>query len=148
MQKHQIQRIAVDGYIVNEKNEVLLLKRKDDDDFLPGHWGLPGGASEFGEEPIEATMREVKEETGLDVNVLYPLRVSTYFSDAKKTKHTVKIVYFCKLKKSKQKPTIGTEHSAYQWINIHQTKTISPVSDWQRNNLIVLTEHPFIKNMD
>ena len=34
-----------------------------------GKWGFPGGAIELGETPEEAAIREVKEETGLDVRV-------------------------------------------------------------------------------
>lgn len=50
--------------ILNEKNEVLLLHRTDKD-----LWNLPGGKVEAGEAPWEACVREVKEETGLDVVV-------------------------------------------------------------------------------
>lgn len=50
------------GCIFNEKGEVLLQKRGDS-----GMWGFPGGAIEPGETPQMAAIREVKEETGLDV---------------------------------------------------------------------------------
>lgn len=52
------------GCIFNEKGEVLLQKRADS-----SKWGFPGGAIELGETPQIATIREVKEETGLDVEV-------------------------------------------------------------------------------
>jgi mutator protein MutT len=48
--------------IWNEVGEILLQRRSDD-----GQWGLPGGACEPGEEPAEAVVREVFEETGLQV---------------------------------------------------------------------------------
>ena len=44
--------------------EVLLLLRTS-----PRAWELPGGAVELGEAPEEAVLREVKEETGLDVSI-------------------------------------------------------------------------------
>ena len=43
--------------------EGLLLQRRSDN----GHWGLPGGAVEPGESVSEALIREVREETGLEV---------------------------------------------------------------------------------
>jgi ADP-ribose pyrophosphatase YjhB (NUDIX family) len=48
--------------VVNEKNEVLLQKRSDN-----GLWGLPGGLMELNETIQEAAIREVKEETNLDI---------------------------------------------------------------------------------
>lgn len=52
------------GCIFNDKGEVLLQKRADSN-----KWGFPGGAVEIGETPQMAAIREVKEETGLDVEV-------------------------------------------------------------------------------
>lgn len=48
----------------DEKNKVLLMKRKDGQG-----WMLPGGHIEAGESTIEATKREFKEETNLDVRI-------------------------------------------------------------------------------
>jgi len=39
-------RIAVKSFIVNEKNELLLIKRRDDDVHKPGAWEIPGGRLE------------------------------------------------------------------------------------------------------
>lgn len=52
------------GCIFNKNGEVLLQKRAD-----CNKWGFPGGAIELGETPEMAAIREVKEETGLDVEV-------------------------------------------------------------------------------
>lgn len=52
------------GCIYNDKGEVLLQRRGDSN-----KWGFPGGALEVGETPQMAAIREVKEETGLDVEV-------------------------------------------------------------------------------
>lgn len=48
--------------IVNEKGEILLQSRADRD-----KWGLPGGCQDLGETLAETVIREVKEETNLDV---------------------------------------------------------------------------------
>ena len=52
------------GCIFNENGEVLLQRRGDSN-----KWGFPGGAIELGETPQQAAIREVKEETGLDVEI-------------------------------------------------------------------------------
>ena len=48
--------------IVNEKGEILLQSRADRDE-----WGFPGGCQELGERFEDVVIREVKEETNLDV---------------------------------------------------------------------------------
>lgn len=48
--------------IVNEKKEILLQSRADND-----LWGLPGGCQELGERFEDTVIREVKEETNLDI---------------------------------------------------------------------------------
>ena len=48
--------------IENEKGEILLQRRVDDD-----NWGLPGGCQEANETFEETIIREVKEETNLEV---------------------------------------------------------------------------------
>ena len=48
--------------------EVLMIKRKNPP--FAGHWALPGGFIDPGETPKQAAMRELVEETGLEVSAL------------------------------------------------------------------------------
>lgn len=48
--------------IVNVNGQILLQSRADND-----RWGLPGGCQELGERFEDTVMREVKEETNLDI---------------------------------------------------------------------------------
>lgn len=48
--------------IVNENGQILLQSRADRD-----RWGLPGGCQELGERFQDTVIREIKEETNLDV---------------------------------------------------------------------------------
>lgn len=57
---------VVGAIILNEKNQVLIMSRKTDD-FMGGIDELPSGNMEKGENIYEALVREVKEETNLDV---------------------------------------------------------------------------------
>jgi 8-oxo-dGTP pyrophosphatase MutT (NUDIX family) len=55
---------AVTAVVENDSNELLMVERSDN-----GLWALPGGAQDLGESVIDAVKREVKEETGIDIEV-------------------------------------------------------------------------------
>jgi len=56
--------IGVFGIIFDQQNRILLCHRRDYD-----VWNLPGGGLEKGESPWDGVKREVKEETGLGVEI-------------------------------------------------------------------------------
>lgn len=57
MERHQYVK-AAGGVVANDRNQDLLI-------FRNGHWDLPKGMIEPGESPVEGTIREVEEETGV-----------------------------------------------------------------------------------
>ncbi|MET8452193.1 NUDIX domain-containing protein [Streptomyces sp. NPDC005209] len=67
-------QLAFAAVCVVDEGRVLLQRRRDD-----GAWGFPGGAVELGESAEEAAVREVREETGLDVRVTGLLGVYTKY---------------------------------------------------------------------
>jgi ADP-ribose pyrophosphatase YjhB (NUDIX family) len=56
--------VAVGAVVRNDRGEILLIERADN-----GLWALPGGAQEIGESVTDAVRREVREETGIEVEV-------------------------------------------------------------------------------
>ena len=60
-----IVRVGVGIYIFNQEHQVLLGQRKSVHGY--GCWCPPGGHLEFGETNEQAAIREVKEETNLDI---------------------------------------------------------------------------------
>lgn len=55
------------GAIIMNRNKMLIVKRANEP--AKGLWSVPGGVVELGEQLHEALKREVKEETGLEVDI-------------------------------------------------------------------------------
>jgi 8-oxo-dGTP pyrophosphatase MutT (NUDIX family) len=60
------QRVA--AYVLLTRDHEVLLTRMSDLTRIPGRWTLPGGGIDHGEDPREALVREVYEETGLHIS--------------------------------------------------------------------------------
>jgi len=84
---------TVDIIIEMEAEGVVLIKRKNP----PFGWAIPGGFVDYGESLEEAAVREAKEETSLDVDLLRQFH--TYSSpDRDPRHHTITTVYIAKAK--------------------------------------------------
>jgi 8-oxo-dGTP pyrophosphatase MutT (NUDIX family) len=55
---------AASAVVTNDRGEILMQRRADS-----GLWALPGGTMDLGETIAQTAVREVREETGLDVEV-------------------------------------------------------------------------------
>lgn len=60
--------LTVLGVIKRTDGKFLITKRVMTKNWAPGWWEVSGGAAMAGEESLDAVIREVKEETGLDVS--------------------------------------------------------------------------------
>lgn len=58
---------AVEAWLINDKHELLIQKRSDNCEILPGRWALTTGRIIAGEDTVKGCIREVKEELGIDI---------------------------------------------------------------------------------
>jgi isopentenyldiphosphate isomerase len=59
--------LAAEVWIINSKSEILIQKRASTKDILPDIWALTTGCMLTGEDTIEGSIREVKEELGINL---------------------------------------------------------------------------------
>lgn len=84
-------KVGADAAIFNDRGEILLMDRVDG-----SGWCLPCGWVEPNEKPAETAVREVREETGLDVVVRQLIGVFTRPSGGRNGPHTmIAVVHWC-----------------------------------------------------
>jgi 8-oxo-dGTP diphosphatase len=127
---------VVKGVIINE-GKVLILKRSEEEEVGGGTWENVGGKIEFGEEIETALMREIREETGLDINVERILYATTFKTSP--TRQIVLLTYLCTT--DGKEISISTEHMDYLWATEEQLKARLPeeiLNDFERNDVFSL----------
>ncbi|MFA6888381.1 MAG: NUDIX domain-containing protein [Candidatus Woesearchaeota archaeon] len=114
------QQIGVKA-IIEQDNKILLIKRSAKYKHLEAAWDIPGGRTEFGEDPIDGLRREIKEETNLELDEIKQiLDASTVFKNEEK--HIVRITYLCTVKETNVQ--LSHEHTDMQWVPKEELKNI------------------------
>ncbi|WP_407392571.1 NUDIX domain-containing protein [Methanobrevibacter sp.] len=93
MVKYKIPSITVDAFIFNEDLNFILIKRKNDP--FKDYWALPGGFVEYGESVEDGAIREAKEETSIDIELIDLVNVYSK-PDRDPRGHTISVVFTAK----------------------------------------------------
>ena len=106
---------VVDGIILNDREEVLLIKRGNNP--YKGSYAIPGGFIDWDETAKEAVKREVKEETNLNVNIKEFLN---YYDSIKRDekRRTISLVFICEITGDVRKPEAGDDAADYKWFKL------------------------------
>ena len=107
---------TIDVYLISPRADgwrVLTLQRGTATR-CPTAWETVHGRIEAGEEPEHAAVREVREETGLDVLRLYNVCVQPFYLHRT---HTVELaVVFAAFVDPDASVTLGEEHQRHEWL--------------------------------
>jgi len=106
--------VGVGAVIINENNEILLLKRLVEPE--QGCWTIPGGTVEFGETVEEAIIREMEEEIGVKIEVVKLLGVTNHILKDEK-KHWVSPAFLVKIVKGVPENKEPHKHEDLKWFS-------------------------------
>lgn len=112
---------ATVAFIVNGKNELLVVRRKKEP--AKGTLDLPGGFVDMDETGEEGMIREVKEETNLDiVKTEYLFSIPNLYLYSGMTIHTLDMFYRCTAKDMTH--VVAMDDAAeFQWIPLDEIHT-------------------------
>ena len=107
--------LGVGAVIWNEKGEIVLIRRGNEP--RRGEWSIPGGRVEWGETILEAISREVREETGLEVEIAGLIEVVDSLSradDGGVTRHYVLVDFAARTVAGELRA--GDDASEARWV--------------------------------
>lgn len=105
--------------VIRHREKILLCRMKP-----KGHYFLPGGHVEFGEDIREALKREIKEELNVSAQILCFIGIGeNIYREGKKLHHEINIVFSGKLGHSTHKAM--EDHIEFSWIDKGQLLKLS-----------------------
>ncbi len=122
-------RVAASACAVIIRDGKMLLVKRNRDPYK-GTWTFPAGFLDYGEHPKETVIREVKEETGLDVEDIELMDVLQSVDDPREPGH---LLFFYKVRVGDDEIKNGDmeENSDIEWFNISDPPEIGWVAQKQ-----------------
>lgn len=132
VQKDQVEKAGAIVLHHDNSARIALVYRAREKD-----WSFPKGHIENGETPLEACVREVREETGLDIDILVQLPDNKYLHETGK-----KIITHMYLARSKGGDFV-TEHpeDKVEWVDIQEIEnrlTHDNLKEYYRDVLLII----------
>ena len=103
--------IAYAGIIPNDEGKILLIRRSENSKTNPLLWEPPGGKPDPGETLDESLKREVREETGLEVDVIRPVGTAMMEMEDKRIAY---LIMLCSIRGGSIR--LSDEHNDFMWI--------------------------------
>jgi 8-oxo-dGTP diphosphatase len=121
--------VGVGAHIINDNNEILLLRRSKNCRNKVGYWTIPGGKVEFNESIADALKREIREEVDIDIDIIKLLCVTNDII-TKENQHWVAPQFLCKIISGIPKNMEPEKHDEINWFSLNNlpekiTKTTS-----------------------
>ena len=109
------------AFIIERDGKILMLRRSPTKDYAPGRWETGSGRVEAGEHPEEAVHREVREETGLQVEIVGPVATFHFYrGDARE--ELIGITFWCRYRSGEL--VSSEEHDRAFWASPEEAKSL------------------------
>jgi len=133
-QRYEYRKTNVVKIVVeNPKGKILLIQEPEDNEWMPGHWGLPGGKPFLKESLYDAFKRKLKGEVGLEAEPLGIFRIEELLID----KRTV--LMFIVVVRIDSNIEVKGESNSHKWAGIEEIKKmdITEFSEFYNKNLLL-----------
>lgn len=112
-------RVSVEA-ILRLDGKVLIARRADDCDVAPGVWNVPAGKVRYDEIPVDAVVRECREEIGIEVSVVREIdcRACTILV---RGEEAYRLIYTYLVEPAREispdSIRLNDEHTRYAWVD-------------------------------
>jgi len=117
-------KIVAKTVVLNDRDEVLLLRRSATDTRRPGEWDFPGGGIEPGEDLAEGAAREIAEESGLTIE---PTQLKLIYAATELfpgRESVTRLLFASRIETGDVQ--LSFEHDEFRWVDIETALTEFP----------------------
>ncbi len=125
--------------VFNTKTKKYLLLH-----YPTGHWDFPKGHVEKGEKDVDAAKREIFEETGLEIEILFGFNeIIKYHFKEQGILIEKKVVYFLGITE-KEEIKLSYEHDGYAWLSYEDA--LERLT-YDSSKKVLMKAHLFLQNL-
>ena len=122
--------VACGAIIFNKEGKVLIGQRGSNARDDEGIWDFPGGQVEYGELGEHAIKREVKEEFGIQIEIIELINLVEVIEPEK---HWIGPAYIAKLISGEAKPLEEDKFNDFKWVDISEVEKMKLTTPCRQN---------------
>jgi len=112
--------VGVKVAIIHSVTGNILLVQRSEKCSRPLGWDFPGGEVDANEDPNDACIREVQEETNLSLYNIQPITTSIFAEEGKPTS----LVIGYQANTDSENVVLSWEHESYRWVSFEEIANI------------------------